>query len=428
MTFCRFILIAFAIILYQNQIVGQLGNVVESDFGYVTNNPKIIDQLEQKSSSFLNNLKSRVKQSDYKLIKRELGEFESNFRKEIEEGKYLNRGRHIDYLIKLLRHVTESNNLELSNYLILIAKSNSPNAYCLPTGVFIFNLGLFYWLPQEAQIASVLCHELAHNLLDHVVKAQIAQYKENAKSKTTTRKLGLSSKKVRELYKRMIYSKSSLSRQFELEADSLGCVLIKRSNYPAESTLRALSSLMNYDSITSNSSLDFSKVLDFFKNAGVDVDTNLTQNSSHLNSYIEDDGVILDSILDHPDVLLRISKLKETFSLNVYPQAFLGDTMTQILGSEAESLFAEILFNEDKLGDCFYHCFLNLRQTNEDDYSRKWLSKCFRQMKASKTTYTLSKVLDGVNIKRQKYDFAMMLHILWSLSLSDIDKVSNHLM
>ena len=53
---------------------------------------------------------------------------------------------------------------------ILIAKDNTPNAYCLADGTFVINMGLYSWLNNEEQIAAVIAHELGHKIEEHSLK------------------------------------------------------------------------------------------------------------------------------------------------------------------------------------------------------------------------------------------------------------------
>ena len=81
--------------------------------------------------------------------------FTSEFDKEVNE---------------ILAELKKNNPQIPQNLKVLIAKDNMPNAFCLPDGTFIINMGLFNWMENKDQVAGVICHEIAHNVLEHSLK------------------------------------------------------------------------------------------------------------------------------------------------------------------------------------------------------------------------------------------------------------------
>lgn len=63
------------------------------------------------------------------------------------------------------------------NLNILVLKSSSPNASCFPNGTIVINTGLLSLVESEAELISILAHEVAHFVLDH----QIVNINEQAK-------------------------------------------------------------------------------------------------------------------------------------------------------------------------------------------------------------------------------------------------------
>jgi hypothetical protein len=106
-------------------------------------------------------------------------------------------------------------------------KSPQLNASSTPQGIILVNTGAFAYLQNEAQLAFILCHEIAHYVKDHALNS----YTENQQA----------------LKGKGIYGSISLDEQIELyfnhshekemEADSLGVALFLETGYdPAEIT------------------------------------------------------------------------------------------------------------------------------------------------------------------------------------------------
>ncbi|WBX78492.1 M48 family metalloprotease [Tenacibaculum ovolyticum] len=53
---------------------------------------------------------------------------------------------------------------------VFVTRHNSPNALSMGNGFVLINMGLFKYLKTEAQLVSVLTHEIAHELLKHSEK------------------------------------------------------------------------------------------------------------------------------------------------------------------------------------------------------------------------------------------------------------------
>lgn len=158
----------------------------------------------------------------------------------IEENKhgFISRGDSLSiYLQKIVDRIVERNNLEQDYYRVYLSLSDVPNAANYGEGFIVFNLGLLAKLPEEAHIAFVLCHELAHDLEDHVFGG-IKKKVEVLESETYKKRL----KEIKDLPYNQRAAALSLrneylsqfnehGREHELEADSIGLLLLKNAGY-----------------------------------------------------------------------------------------------------------------------------------------------------------------------------------------------------
>lgn len=74
-----------------------------------------------------------------------------------------------NYLNTILHKIIPKNNLfyKSGNVNIVLVKSDEINAGIYPDGTLILNVGLIASLGSEAEMAAIICHEVAHFVLDH---------------------------------------------------------------------------------------------------------------------------------------------------------------------------------------------------------------------------------------------------------------------
>ena len=116
---------------------------------------------------------------------------------------------------------------ELEFYVI---KSNVTNALSTDQGIVFVTLGLLSQLENEAQLAYVLSHEIAHYTEKHVEKS----YKEHSRTERTDRS-----------YDQRITRLSNHSKEAELEADKLGLRLYHEAGY-AQSEIHGVFDVLMY--------------------------------------------------------------------------------------------------------------------------------------------------------------------------------------
>ncbi len=104
-----------------------------------------------------------------------------------------------------------------------LVNSATPNAFSAGGGKVFITTGLFKLLGSEAELASVISHEFAHQLLDHPKNAIAKVLKENSSSTNQAPSL--------------VYSD-----QHEIEADRAGLKIMKLAGYDIRHALTALSS------------------------------------------------------------------------------------------------------------------------------------------------------------------------------------------
>jgi len=119
------------------------------------------------------------------------------------------------YVEKVGAKIT-ANQPELANIRFYTLRSNVVNAFSTKQGIIFVTEGLVAQVANEAQLAFVLAHEIAHYMENHVIQG----YKENielAKSRTN--------------HESKIKSLSTYSKEKEYEADGVGVELYHKAGY-----------------------------------------------------------------------------------------------------------------------------------------------------------------------------------------------------
>jgi hypothetical protein len=213
---------------------------------------------------------------------------------------------------KTVHNVCSSNNqISASDKTFLLNSSYEPNAGSYGFDLFQINLGLFAFLESEDELAFIICHEIAHQELNHFEKG-VEEYARlsdlNDKLTKSRKRLVRSNRSDKmKILKKHIFQNQHLSKKHEIEADSLGMVYFRNTKYDQNAAVSALLKLE-----LTNDQL-FSEKVDWKNTFGINYDS-LNNNTQLFNKRIIDKDFIIetDSIKSHPDIPLRISKISTT--------------------------------------------------------------------------------------------------------------------
>ncbi len=136
-------------------------------------------------------------------------EFFKNTEKEISNELVTNS---IDSMVT---HICKSNNIDRKKIKVHILNNEEINAFALPNGHLIVFSGLILNSDNQEELAGVLCHEIAHIELNHVMKKLVKEIGLSVLISMTTSAGG--SEVIKETAK--ILSSSAFDRSLEKEAD-----------------------------------------------------------------------------------------------------------------------------------------------------------------------------------------------------------------
>lgn len=329
----------------------------------------------------------------------------------------------------------KNNNPEIPEDLkVLVAKDNMPNAYCLPDGTFIVNIGIFNWMDNEDQVAGILSHEIAHKILGHSLKSILKSIAEDQADRATMlrmRTLSGSANKSEtafELLKNRIYKKGTEQRHQEIEADSLGYILFKNSGYRKEAFLNALINLKNFDSISPRELeiATYKSLYDLpeqpFNDKWLEKEDFSLYNYDLYNEKLEKD-----SIVSHPEITTRIATLQTYFPelKNEVPFAKPGEAYAALQSIAANEILPNLYHSED-YGLGIYAAMQFLQDKRKEAYTKFWLGKMFEKIYEARKNYNLNRYLDRVNPKDQSDSYQQFLNFMWNLKLDEIKRIADH--
>lgn len=358
-------------------------------------------------------------------------DFEKDFEKDVKNKDYLFGSVFNTKLDKILSELKKGNPQIQDNLNVLLAKDNTPNAFCLADGTFIINMGIFNWLDNDDQIASVLSHELGHQLREHSLEMLVKKLNEVKTDKETMeniRNLALNkSEKAFNAIKNRIYKNGVEKRKNEIEADSLGYALYKNTSFKKIEFINALKNLKEFDSISPRElKPETYKKLYNLPNQPFKEKWMQKEDFSLYNYNLYKDKLNRDSLLTHPEISKRILILENEYpALKISEEAIPGDDEFKKLRKIARMEILPNFYHSEDYGVGIYAVMQFLQDNEEEEYYKSWLGKCFEKIYEARKNYTLNRYLDRVEPKEQSESYQQFLNFMWNLSLDDIKNISD---
>lgn len=388
---------------------------------YTDNNESLLKSVRLKYSGKTGN--------ELNKIYKELGK---NFSEKVKDKDFVFNSV-FDTKVKELIERLRKNNPEIpQNLKILVAKDNTPNAYCFADGTFVINMGLFNWLNNDDQLAAVISHELGHKISDHTLKTFLGLINENQTDRLVVQNIKSTkenrNKRAFDVLKNRIYKKGAQNRMQEIQADSLGYVLFKNSDFKQIEFVNALKRLEDFDTISPRTlkvetyKKFFNLPTQEFKDRWLKKEDFSLYNYNHFNNKLNKD-----SLKSHPEVVLRINHLKKIFP----------ELKAEIKDEKASESYAKIekiarmetlpnFYHSEDYGVGIYASLQFLQDEEEEKYYKSWLGKCFAKIYEARKNYNLNRYLDRVDPKNQSESYQQFLNFMWNLSLDEIKNIADY--
>ncbi|KAI9433629.1 hypothetical protein F5148DRAFT_1295415 [Russula earlei] len=312
------------------------------------------------------------------------------------------------------------------------AKTADPNAASVGEGVIIFNIGLFTKLDNESQVVFILCHELAHLYLKHSDNS-INKYVNTLYSKETQEKLSKikntefqKREQLEKLLKGMTFTSKRHSRDHESEADSMGLVFMKNTNFDVHEALTCLVLLDSVDVDTFHTAgflqQQFNSKEYPFKQRWTRKEEGLLGGYANL----ETDKELEDSLKTHPDCKIRIIALQA--AVNQYRDVTRKKDMVdkaafyhlqQVLPYETVWYY----YTSSQYSLCLFNALEILNNKPGDPFLIAIIGKAFNGIAAAQKNHTFSKVAD-MPAPYRKENYNTLLQFIQNMYIEEVATVN----
>jgi Peptidase family M48 len=294
----------------------------------------------------------------------------------------------LDKCNAILKRISLSNpNYKYDTIKLYINRSIVANAACYGEGTIMINLGLFLWVDNDDELALVLGHEIAHQLLNHsdlrmqktIATLTSEEFKEELKN---IKKADYGRyDRFRNLMKGITIESGKHSRYKESEADSLGVILCKNAKYNITNAAKVLLKFDHVEDIFKSNKLYTLK--NFFTNTSIDFGLFTTKpkynglSSANVTMNADKD---IDSIKTHPDCKKRYESI---IGKNSIPDIACCTSLDNAYTQYKEKAMLEIvryLYEKNSIGYCTHLSFFALKNNYNPLFYKNMLSLCFSKI------------------------------------------------
>lgn len=258
------------------------------------------------------------------------------------------------YVTEVAKKAFTSNPNALNGITFYVSKFSYANAYTYPDGTILINLGLLSILENEAQLAFIIAHEVAHFNKKHSIDAYNQQLiLKEQKNDTETEKIA--------------FLNLSYSREQESDADAYAVNILSNSEYDANQAMPALDCLGKEDTSLTIPRKDY---YDLFNSEHFKIDSAWIKENNKFKPYGSSSkrslGSVFDGDLDnlssHPSFEKRIIAMQEMLK-NIEYSA--DGKNVNILSPDFNSIRTIAQFECTKLASDEGEYFLSITLTSE---------------------------------------------------------------
>lgn len=338
----------------------------------------------------------------------------------------------VAYLNSIVQVIINGNpSLKSKKPRVLLFKAWWPNASSMGEGTILCNIGLLYKVKNEAQLAFVLCHELAHLYLDHGNQA-IAKYVNTVYDEEFQKELKKISKqayeknrRLNELEKTIEFSSRRHSRSKETEADSMAIELLSNTGYSLEEGRATLAMLDSIDEDKYNIEPPLKKYFDHssytFREAWLKEEESFFGGATMKVT----DKKLADSLKTHPDCKKRAAMVAPIIGRKNNQNRVASINEQELLRWQKEYDFEIIAytFDRDFISNSLYYSLQTLEQYPGDNWLISMIGQSMNRLYEAQKKHELSKIIDLPSPYQEK-KYNDFLNFLQRLSLTDIAMIN----
>jgi Peptidase family M48 len=308
-----------------------------------------------------------------------------------------------------------------------------PNAYSMGEGTIAFNAGLLVFLHNEAELVFILCHELAHDYLNHGNNA-IRQQVETVNSedfKQEMKRLGKqeyrAGQQFEQLVKKLAFGNRRHSRTNEAAADAQAFGFMKKTGYDCNASTTCLQLLDKVDDSALFKPLQLQEIFNFpdyaFRQRWIE------KESAIFGQMNSDESPVLnkkekDSLKTHPDCTQRIKLLKDSVKSVPAGKNFLvNETLLRQLQKDFIVEMTEQGFKSDHLGQHLYFSLLMLQNGTNLPYATYAVARCLNRVYTLQKQHRLGLSMDK-EARGYPDDYNLLLRFADKLKLDELAELA----
>lgn len=388
---------------------------------------KLINEFIEKNEFFNKNL-DLLKSNQKKIIKEIYSENQKDFLETIKNNNFICDKKTNIYLKDLLSDILNKNNIISNNYKILLSKDSEINAYAIGDGTLVLNYGLFLAVENEDELVFVICHEIAHQNLNHV-KSEIENYaiqstsEDIIKKTNEIRKLKYNKATLaNNLLKTIKYKNYNQRRTKEVEADSLGLIFYKKTLRNPKYAITLLSKLDKANKENDSISIEDYKLC--FEKNDFKINTKYFETEESLfRKYDYKNNFAIDSLKTHPDCNTRINLIKNkiekeenNFSKSLDFSAIKENSINQNLLN---------LYARKDYAICLYETLKLFKKDLNNDFFKNIIFLSLNKIYKSKSNYTISRYLPIFDSKNNTKSLNTFISFVNNIKMNDLEIIIN---
>ena len=423
----KLVLLSLALIVLTVRMTAQTVSFsrLVTDSAYLQNMKKQLEEQYQKDAETASGPYKKYIKDIYK-------ERYEYIRSCFEQGAIISDPKAVQYLQSVTQTIVQGNpELTKHKLRILLYKAWWPNASSLGEGTILCNIGLLYKVRNEAQLAFILCHELAHLHLNHGNQA-IDKYVNTVYDDEFQKELKKIAKqqyeknrKLNELEKSIEFSSRRHSRAKESEADSMAIEFLKNTPYSLEEAKTALAQLDSIDDDKYNIEPPLQQYFNHpsypFKKAW------LKEEESFFGGATMEitDSKLLDSLKTHPDCRKRVIQVSPIVS-RYAGKGTQKNLFEKELRQWQEAYDFEViafLFDKEIISLALYQTLQALDHYRDDPWLLAMAGQCLNRIYEAQKKHELSRIVELPSPYHEK-KYNDFLRFLQNLTLTDIASIN----
>ncbi len=227
------------------------------------------------------------------------------------------------YLRKITENIQAKNPLLAGrNFKLFTYRTTIPNASSRGENILFINLDIIYKLNSEPELAFIICHEISHDVLNHVIdglKKRSELFYDPAMQKKIKQIDKMEFNRLaesRSLIAKFLSKYTEHSRENETQADSLGLLFFYNAGYSPADAVTAMGQLDSIDKPVYSKKIDFKKYFNSAKFTFKDEWLKPDNGTADLGGNLDSLEKTPDSLKTHPDCALRVKSMNNLIAQN----------------------------------------------------------------------------------------------------------------